>query len=145
MQLSGPKCAVSLCVCFHAFGYIVCMCWVHTKHVRTDCTCLWKQEDRKRVGLTRDVSHNGPKPGISSRNQRHLVDTDRDCSGGGGAALKGCLVEAPDLHPHLCRDTAGQERFRTITTAYYRGAMVSEAVAKALTIRPLSDVPALES
>lgn len=32
--------------------------------------------------------------------------------------------------PHLpsefttCRDTAGQERFRTITTAYYRGAMV---------------------
>ena len=24
-----------------------------------------------------------------------------------------------------CRDTAGQERFRTITTAYYRGAMVS--------------------
>lgn len=25
----------------------------------------------------------------------------------------------------LCRDTAGQERFRTITTAYYRGAMVS--------------------
>lgn len=23
-----------------------------------------------------------------------------------------------------CRDTAGQERFRTITTAYYRGAMV---------------------
>lgn len=26
----------------------------------------------------------------------------------------------------ICRDTAGQERFRTITTAYYRGAMVSE-------------------
>lgn len=25
----------------------------------------------------------------------------------------------------LCRDTAGQERFKTITTAYYRGAMVS--------------------
>lgn len=25
----------------------------------------------------------------------------------------------------LFRDTAGQERFRTITTAYYRGAMVS--------------------
>lgn len=25
----------------------------------------------------------------------------------------------------LLRDTAGQERFRTITTAYYRGAMVS--------------------
>jgi len=24
----------------------------------------------------------------------------------------------------LIRDTAGQERFRTITTAYYRGAMV---------------------
>jgi len=23
----------------------------------------------------------------------------------------------------ICRDTAGQERFRTITTAYYRGAM----------------------
>lgn len=27
------------------------------------------------------------------------------------------------LHPIYCRDTAGQERFRTITTAYYRGAM----------------------
>lgn len=26
---------------------------------------------------------------------------------------------------YLCRDTAGQERFKTITTAYYRGAMVS--------------------
>lgn len=26
-----------------------------------------------------------------------------------------------------CRDTAGQERFRTITTAYYRGAMVRQA------------------
>lgn len=25
----------------------------------------------------------------------------------------------------VIRDTAGQERFRTITTAYYRGAMVS--------------------
>lgn len=24
---------------------------------------------------------------------------------------------------YICRDTAGQERFRTITTAYYRGAM----------------------
>lgn len=33
------------------------------------------------------------------------------------------------LFPHfctfLCRDTAGQERFKTITTAYYRGAMVT--------------------
>lgn len=26
------------------------------------------------------------------------------------------------------RDTAGQERFRTITTAYYRGAMVSVSI-----------------
>jgi len=26
-------------------------------------------------------------------------------------------------HVYICRDTAGQERFRTITTAYYRGAM----------------------
>ena len=26
---------------------------------------------------------------------------------------------------YACRDTAGQERFRTITTAYYRGAMAS--------------------
>ena len=25
----------------------------------------------------------------------------------------------------VARDTAGQERFRTITTAYYRGAMVT--------------------
>lgn len=31
----------------------------------------------------------------------------------------GCLTVASS-----CRDTAGQERFRTITTAYYRGAMV---------------------
>lgn len=28
----------------------------------------------------------------------------------------------------LYRDTAGQERFRTITTAYYRGAMVSFSI-----------------
>lgn len=31
------------------------------------------------------------------------------------------------LTPFLCfscRDTAGQERFKTITTAYYRGAVV---------------------
>lgn len=28
------------------------------------------------------------------------------------------------------RDTAGQERFRTITTAYYRGAMVSALTYK---------------
>jgi len=28
------------------------------------------------------------------------------------------------------RDTAGQERFRTITTAYYRGAMVRHYTAK---------------
>lgn len=27
------------------------------------------------------------------------------------------------------RDTAGQERFRTITTAYYRGAMVSSVLS----------------
>lgn len=25
--------------------------------------------------------------------------------------------------PFICRDTAGQERFHTITTSYYRGAM----------------------
>ena len=31
----------------------------------------------------------------------------------------------PPEHPPVCRDTAGQERFRTITTAYYRGAMVN--------------------
>ena len=30
-----------------------------------------------------------------------------------------------DLSWVFIRDTAGQERFRTITTAYYRGAMVS--------------------
>lgn len=29
----------------------------------------------------------------------------------------------------MFRDTAGQERFRTITTAYYRGAMVSQDVS----------------
>ena len=29
----------------------------------------------------------------------------------------------------LSRDTAGQERFRTITTAYYRGAMVRDGGA----------------
>ena len=35
------------------------------------------------------------------------------------------MVPAVEPHPsfHLHRDTAGQERFRTITTAYYRGAM----------------------
>ena len=32
-----------------------------------------------------------------------------------------------------CRDTAGQERFRTITTAYYRGAMVSQFLCVQLT------------
>lgn len=26
-------------------------------------------------------------------------------------------------HFYICRDTAGQERFHTITTSYYRGAM----------------------
>lgn len=31
----------------------------------------------------------------------------------------------PTLFSLTRRDTAGQERFRTITTAYYRGAMVS--------------------
>lgn len=44
------------------------------------------------------------------------------------------LESLTDLHFNLLpvlliwcviRDTAGQERFRTITTAYYRGAMVS--------------------
>lgn len=78
---------MSLCVCFHA-------CWLHCvhvlgacKHVRTDCTHVSgsrKTGREKRVGLIRDVSHNGPKQGISSRNQQHLVDTVRDCSGGGG-------------------------------------------------------------
>lgn len=34
--------------------------------------------------------------------------------------------------PLHCRDTAGQERFRTITTAYYRGAMVSAHTSKSL-------------
>lgn len=28
-----------------------------------------------------------------------------------------------NVYTDICRDTAGQERFRTITTAYYRGAM----------------------
>lgn len=32
------------------------------------------------------------------------------------------LLLSTDSNPYL-RDTAGQERFRTITTAYYRGAM----------------------
>lgn len=31
----------------------------------------------------------------------------------------------PEQFCHVFRDTAGQERFRTITTAYYRGAMVT--------------------
>lgn len=31
---------------------------------------------------------------------------------------------------HFYRDTAGQERFRTLTTAYYRGAMVSGFIFK---------------
>ena len=40
-----------------------------------------------------------------------------------------CGIFLYKLYPSTCavfifRDTAGQERFRTITTAYYRGAMV---------------------
>lgn len=34
-------------------------------------------------------------------------------------------IEKLLLYVSNFRDTAGQERFRTITTAYYRGAMVS--------------------
>ena len=39
------------------------------------------------------------------------------------------------------RDTAGQERFRTITTAYYRGAMVGVLISfrGAWNIKPLSE------
>jgi hypothetical protein len=33
------------------------------------------------------------------------------------------FLTAPFTHTHAQWDTAGQERFRTITTAYYRGAM----------------------
>jgi small GTP-binding protein len=35
----------------------------------------------------------------------------------------GLSVELAETEFCFCRDTAGQERFRTITTAYYRGAM----------------------
>ena len=48
--------------------------------------------------------------------------------GGGGGGKKGVHGLMFSLFNDLCsnyRDTAGQERFRTITTAYYRGAMVS--------------------
>lgn len=43
--------------------------------------------------------------------------------------LKLCLSNCPEISPVVLRcviclqDTAGQERYRTITTAYYRGAM----------------------
>lgn len=43
------------------------------------------------------------------------------------APKSNCGVNAPVkrwIRSAFCRDTAGQERFRTITTAYYRGAMV---------------------
>lgn len=52
--------------------------------------------------------------------------------GGGGSApvdlvaLEGChCIPGGDilLSPVPAQDTAGQERYRTITTAYYRGAM----------------------
>ncbi|XP_019482844.1 PREDICTED: ras-related protein Rab-13 [Hipposideros armiger] len=47
---------------------------------------------------------------------------------GGVGQWEECLWRAlPSILPHeilhLLRDTAGQERFKTITTAYYRGAM----------------------
>ncbi|XP_034060528.1 ras-related protein Rab-3B-like [Gymnodraco acuticeps] len=34
-----------------------------------------------------------------------------------------CRLEVPGFGCELVQDTAGQERYRTITTAYYRGAM----------------------
>lgn len=33
------------------------------------------------------------------------------------------FIAAVTLYVVVCRDTAGQERFHTITTSYYRGAM----------------------
>lgn len=43
----------------------------------------------------------------------------------GGRTLQATGVPRGDvlLSPHPTQDTAGQERYRTITTAYYRGAM----------------------
>ena len=42
----------------------------------------------------------------------------------------------------LClRDTAGQERFRTITTAYYRGAMVRACTHNILALHHPFDPP----
>ncbi|XP_075595969.1 ras-related protein Rab-3C isoform X3 [Balearica regulorum gibbericeps] len=45
-------------------------------------------------------------------------------------AISSCLITCylgEDINTHVattsCQDTAGQERYRTITTAYYRGAM----------------------
>lgn len=40
------------------------------------------------------------------------------------AVLEGVILTV--LRHIAFRDTAGQERFKTITTAYYRGAMVSD-------------------
>ena len=40
--------------------------------------------------------------------------------------MQGSLMIATLMYVCHCRDTAGQERFRTITTAYYRGAMVTQ-------------------
>ena len=42
--------------------------------------------------------------------------------------VRGCVTLSLTLslsrvHSHTFQDTAGQERYRTITTAYYRGAM----------------------
>lgn len=52
----------------------------------------------------------------SHQSRRHL----ELCFKVSGRGRSRCLTLAC-----VCRDTAGQERFKTITTAYYRGAMVS--------------------
>ena len=41
----------------------------------------------------------------------------------------------------VARDTAGQERFRTITTAYYRGAMVTVCVCVCVCVRVCVTIP----
>lgn len=43
---------------------------------------------------------------------------------GGILSSESCSLCAAPQTFRLFRDTAGQERFKTITTAYYRGAMV---------------------
>lgn len=50
----------------------------------------------------------------NTHNTSHSIDVCK---------IESCVDAAVELLNFLPQDTAGQERYRTITTAYYRGAM----------------------